>query len=302
MFLRVFWKKNFKRPCSIWLWCGYCFRSLQLLVQKNSIPFYMQNSLKVISVQIRLSLPNQLYMIPDFNDCRVLLSKNEECMRKITMDTLYSKEVFECVKEHLMIFTNLYAVWKNSRSFEIPFFVGMEQSYSNKTATTLKANATVAYLVQVVLLNFRKEYRWYLIDNGYSFVGLWPVSTAEQDQKTNLGDTLESRSGHNTISVVSLSDEPNQTSQRYGRDLKIAVLHERMQKILGPSSASDETGFNVLISANAWKCHPVRTLYCCAIRKSKDISGVKHGSTAHSCVRCLASKETSLFFGDGPKR
>lgn len=61
--------------------------------------------------------------------------------------------------------------------------VGMTQIYSDKTAINLKANATVAYPVNVCLLNLSKEFRRKFIHHRYTFVELLPVpaSGAEQD-------------------------------------------------------------------------------------------------------------------------
>lgn len=72
------------------------------------------------------------------------------------------------------------SVLVESESDKKPRFAGMVQVYTDKTATTVKAFATVTYPVRVTLLNFTNELRRYLSDNGHTFAGLLLVSTAAQ--------------------------------------------------------------------------------------------------------------------------
>lgn len=96
-------------------------------------------------------------------------------------------------------------------------------------------------------MNFTKEHCQYLIDHDHTFVGLLPVSTAEQNKETNIWETIESRSANNISCAVPLWEELNQTLQTNGNDLKIAILQEAMLHVLGSSSAPVKTEFEVLV-------------------------------------------------------
>lgn len=51
----------------------------------------------------------------------------------------------------------------------------MVQVYTDKTTSTLKANAILAYHGHVVFLNFTQMFCRLSIHHGYTFVGLLPV-------------------------------------------------------------------------------------------------------------------------------
>ena len=78
---------------------------------------------------------------------------------------------------------SLHESWNDDNEDLPKSFVGMFQLYTDKTATTLKANATVAHPVHVVLLNVTREFRLKLINGGHTLVGLLPVATLENDSE-----------------------------------------------------------------------------------------------------------------------
>lgn len=59
------------------------------------------------------------------------------------MHALFLKTVFECVRKHVMTFIDPLAVWHEHKGAGISTFVEMVQVYTDKTKTSLKANATV---------------------------------------------------------------------------------------------------------------------------------------------------------------
>lgn len=77
-------------------------------------------------------------------------------------------------------FPSTDSVWVNRESDEKSCFVGMVQVYTDKFATTLKANATVVYPVRVTLLSYTSEFCCYLAEHGHTFAKLQPVSAAAQ--------------------------------------------------------------------------------------------------------------------------
>lgn len=63
-------------------------------------------------------------------------------------------------------------------------FFGVAQVIE-KTVASLKANGILAYSVHVVLLNLTKVFCRSLFDNGYTFAGLLPVCTTDEEQDKN---------------------------------------------------------------------------------------------------------------------
>lgn len=69
-------------------------------------------------------------------------------------------------------------VCNNSLNHESLSFVSMVQVYRNQAVTNLKAGATVAYPVHVLLLVSYLSFRRYIIGHGHNFVGFLLVSTS----------------------------------------------------------------------------------------------------------------------------
>lgn len=100
--------------------------------------------------------------------------------RAHTMDTLSSKAVFECGREHVTASTDPFAVWQDDKGAGTTSFVDMVQVSTDKTTTSLKANSAVAYIVHIVLLNCLRKSRRHLIDHGNKVIDFLSVSIAEQ--------------------------------------------------------------------------------------------------------------------------
>lgn len=120
------------------------------------------------------------------------------------------------------------SVWVENENDEKPCFLGMVQVYTDTTASTLEANAMVAYAVHVKLQNFTYEFRRNLIDHGHPFAGLLHVCTAAQVDCVEGGEDENEDVGR----VVSLSARLSSTYDIDGRDAKLYVLHKAMEMIL----------------------------------------------------------------------
>lgn len=72
-------------------------------------------------------------------------------------------------------------VWNESSHDESYSLLNMVEVYADKTATGLKASATVGYPVLVVLSYFNPNFRSHPIDHGNPLVGLLLVSTTTND-------------------------------------------------------------------------------------------------------------------------
>ena len=69
------------------------------------------------------------------------------------------------------------SIWWNDNSRNSPVsFGGYLQIFTDKTSSSLKHNSFCAYPVHAVLLNFSREHRLWLVENGYSIVVFLAVS------------------------------------------------------------------------------------------------------------------------------
>lgn len=58
------------------------------------------------------------------------------------------------------------AIRNDNFEYGNPSFINMIQAYSDKTARTLKENATLTYPTYIVSMNFIKEHRKFSVDYG----------------------------------------------------------------------------------------------------------------------------------------
>lgn len=91
------------------------------------------------------------------------------------MSTPHAQKVYNLVRRDIMSVGNAEAIWNEDCEHQGIFFVVIVQDYTDRTATTLIANATVAYLARIVLLSFRNAFRRFSLTTGILFSGyyLW---------------------------------------------------------------------------------------------------------------------------------
>lgn len=107
------------------------------------------------------------------------------------MNTPFSKEIFECMREHMIKSADPLAVCHDHRGSGIPFFVGTVQVFTNEMTTSPKPNATFAYPVHIVLFNCLRKYLQYLIDHRHTFIGFSPVYIVEQDNNSKIDNVVK---------------------------------------------------------------------------------------------------------------
>lgn len=124
---------------------------------------------------------------------------------KHSLHSKFCKNVFAKIRSHVHSSTS-YNFFRNKQhaSGKHFSFVGMVQFFKDKTATTLKTNAIVAYLVLVVLLNFTQKFRSFFVFHGHTFVVLLPVCTTkyeqdEQQEKYKIHTKWEALSSHHMM-------------------------------------------------------------------------------------------------------
>lgn len=100
-------------------------------------------------------------------------------------------------------------LWWTSETGDLPrLFTCLIQNYSNKTATSLKFSALVAYGAHVVWLNFTKRRIRYMTDHGHTQWSFLPVRAARLLGVDTKQDSDESMSmyGFARSEVVPLED------------------------------------------------------------------------------------------------
>lgn len=222
------------------------------------------------------------------------------------VSTKFGKEIERKVRERVMRSPKSEVLW-NARENEMPkSFSGLIQIYSDKTATSLKCSALVAYPVHVVWLNFTARQRRYLIDHGYTLVGFLPVGSEEGETVHGDSGIEESVSvyGFTLSEVVPLESFIPHTSSMNGRRERMSLLRRAIRSLLEPLEKSFERGFDIFLkSGEARRCFPIVVSYCCDIPEAKDVSAIRHGhGRYHPCVRCHITYEDMVRGRGSPSR
>lgn len=164
--------------------------------------------------------------------------------------------------------------WNSNPSLGPISFVGCLQIFSDKSKTTLKTKALVAYPVHLTFQNFSISLRREMIAKDLTVIGylptnLLPVNDYDEDD-----------------------DEPVLTSSSTGRKRRLSILHNSLTSILSPLADTAYTGFPCTDSTGKkLTCFPILTNYCCDIPEAKDVAGVVAGvNTLFPCHRCLVPR------------
>lgn len=122
-------------------------------------------------------------------------------------ESSYAQEVHSYVKQKSLESGDCSVVWTEIIEQDNLPFMGMIQNYSDRTMTTLKANATVPHPVHVILLNFSEEFQRYLTYHIYTFVGLLPVSSSDAEHDHIFDDCNQDIYEKGLGPVIPLYDE-----------------------------------------------------------------------------------------------
>lgn len=259
---------------------------------------YSKNIVQVLQKQVALTRKDDaIFQIPDV----------PSATPGHPMETGHFKDVIEGIRSDVMKSKGQNGAWWNDSDKNFPrSFVGLVQLYSDKTATTLKANALVAYPIHAVLLNFSLTHRRFLIDNGYTIVGFLPVGAGgylddEKDSTENISDSTLGIEAHIPIP---LKDYIRTASHKRGREEKMGNLHGAILQVLQPLAACSQTGFLARCREDEeWNCFPTIASYCSDIPEGKDVSGILHGTLVKKpCIRCTASMDDIQALSRRPLR
>ena len=164
--------------------------------------------------------------------------------------------VIETIKKS----TNGRVMWNISPEKES--FVGLGQIYSDKTQTSLRANALTLYPVHLTLLNLREEDRRSFIISGRSVVGLLPT------------------------------EYENKGTKPLSREIKMELLQKSISRTFQSLRNVAMEGFECQTAdSNVLKCHFVLANYVCDLPEAWDILGVKGQNSSFPCHRCVVPKE-----------
>lgn len=99
--------------------------------------------------------------------------------------------------------------WSKNDNCESNLFVNMIQLYSGMAAIMLEANGIITYKAHVMLRNFTKQFRRYVINHGHTRAGLHQVSvlenTFDQDEACKFVNVWMPSSLSVVLSAISFS-------------------------------------------------------------------------------------------------
>ena len=246
------------------------------------------------------------------------------------LDTDYFTSFEDILRKRVMSSSNPDIFWSSTSTRHC--FPGFIQVFTDKTVTTLKASGMAAHAVHAVFVNCSKEYRRYLIQNGYTIIGFLPTHIFETSPSDSIDEQKDS-SPSNTIhetdeaelisadlpsldsaqklpqedtadqKIVQLMDKITLTSTAKGRRVKIGLVYSSMKKILEQLVKTAENGFNIVKATCTYCCFPLLISYCCDIPEAKDMTAVKHNlNTPSPCHNCLVSLDDILELRTAPRR
>lgn len=113
--------------------------------------------------------------------------------------TQFCRSVFESVKEGVLHSTDTFNMWNDNQHKENSSLIRMVLKCTDKTVTTSKTSAIIAFLAHKVLLNFDPKFCRYLIDHEYSLAGFLSVSATTtpydlERQKHSWGRSIQCKS------------------------------------------------------------------------------------------------------------
>lgn len=123
--------------------------------------------------------------------------------------------------------------------------------YTDKMATALKGNTTVAYSVHLVLVSFSKAFWRFLVNQGYTLVGLLPVFSLELSN----GRKVARLGIENLLALlrnVYRTDLLPAIYSKYSIRVKLHIVHEARHHILRLLELSSHRGFAVHVSERLW--------------------------------------------------
>lgn len=169
---------------------------------------------------------------------------------------------------------------------DTPSFVSLAHVYTDKTATNLKTNATVAHPVHVVLMKFNLNFRRFLSHHRQVLeccLTLWTALSHEDEYQEDLVKKKQ---------FIPPNEVPLQyllpaSMERDARGCKLERLHDTKWGIWRTLIVGIQSVASVVFFKKSLTFYPAIVSYSCYISEGKDMSGVKHCGTMCPCIPCL---------------
>lgn len=229
---------------------------------------YATDPITLLQQQIKLANHSNC----EFQPSRMNNNAQDEISHPLHTKTI--NEVYNHIRQSIMASNDEDVYWNSNSSVGPLSFLGCLQMFTDKSKTSLKTKAMVAYPVHITFENFTNSFRRHLISKDLTIVGYLPTKLL------SLNDYSDD------------DDEAVQTTLSSGRQTRLSILHNSLQSILSPLINITSKGFSCTDSTGIQlKCFPVLTSYCCDLPEAKDIAGVIAGvNTQFPCHRCLVHK------------
>ena len=287
----------------------------------NFATLYYRNAIECLQKQLALCSGKDI-IFPD--EQSVTGDAADTAASRHPLQTDFFKKKSKDLKLHIMGSKDKDVVWYDDGVRKS--FVGFIQVFTDKTVAALKANSFAAHAVHITFMNFTKEFRRKMIQEGHTVVGFLPVAleksdiepspdianrehlinysllqkiVAEEDnnnthhlhaEQTEVDETMKNMQ-RSEPEVIELIDSVQETTQSKGRHIKQELIFSAMKVILKQLLQASKIGFkcNTLDRQNLY-CFPHLISYCCDIPEAKDMTAVRHNlSTNRPCHRCLVT-------------
>ena len=287
----------------------------------NSATLYYRNSIECLQKQLSMCSDNDI-IFSDENSTTAEGTSSKHIRHPLHTD--FFKKKHKDLKLQIMGSKDKDVLWYDDGVNKT--FIGFIQVFTDKTVAALKANSFAAHAVHITFMNFTKEFRRKMIQEGHTVVGFLPVALEKSELEPasqidngqefinyNLLQKIEAEESNNNTDhlhaeqtekeethqiqeesqheVIQLEDSIPETSQSKGRHIKQELIFSSMKVILKPLLQASKRGFKcqTLDRQNLY-CFPHLISYCCDIPEAKDMTAVRHNlSTNRPCHRCLAT-------------
>ena len=284
----------------------------------HSATIYYRNAIECLQEQLSLCSDKDII----FGDEKS--AATETTGNKHPLHTDFFKKKQKDLKLKIMGSQEKGAVWYDDGIRKS--FIGFIQVFTDKTVAALKANSFAAHAVHVTFMNFTKEFRRKMIQEGHTVVGFLPVALEKSDVEPSSSsdngehninynlllkiETEEENNNHHQLhpeqteidesqksaqqsesEIIELNDSNQETTQSKGRHIKQELIFSSMKVMLKPLLHASKIGFKCkTLDRQNLICFPHLISYCCDIPEAKDMTAVRHNlSTNRPCHRCLVT-------------
>lgn len=152
-----------------------CWKQITSLSRVNLIEvqnFRLRDTKEHLRKQLFLSTDHQVVLWPCF----------KWSPPDYLLHALPCYDVQENCRNHVQRFVNRNGFNNDFTDGDNPLLFDMAQFYTERTVTSLKSNAVLAYHVHAVLLDVKEEFFRFSINHGYTFAAFLSVRTTNDEK------------------------------------------------------------------------------------------------------------------------